>query len=176
MTAYTPQEARTRETFLALMWALSNPGRAQIIPYTDSFIAIGDSLLDLETSYYTPDANLAAALQRTGARALEPERAAYHFYPQLTALDGVEAASTGTMLYPDQAATLLIGCAFDAGQTLRLTGPGIATSLNIRVNGIDPAFWSLRQQVNHYPLGWDVFLIAGQQVIGLPRTTQILSE
>lgn len=34
--AYTAEEARCRETFLALMWALSYPGREHMIPVPDT--------------------------------------------------------------------------------------------------------------------------------------------
>ena len=85
---YTADEARDRETFLALMWSLSYPGRIQALPGAantyDSFVHIGQALLDLESSFYTPDAALASALGATGARALPPTDAAYHFYPALT--------------------------------------------------------------------------------------------
>lgn len=171
---YSPAEALARETFLALMWALSYPGRAQALPAvaSDPFVAIAETLLDLETSYYTPDAALAAALARTGARALPADAAAYHFYPALPALELLKAASVGTMLYPDTAAALVIGCQFDAGVSARLSGPGIQGSAALRVD-LPAAFFELRAACMRYPLGWDVFLVDGARVIGLPRTTMI---
>src|SRR5437870_4521086 len=88
---YTPEDARTRETFLALMWAMSYPGRAYPLPGAtntrrrepDAMLAIGETLLDLETSYFTPDFELASRFAQLGARSLPPERAQYHFYPEL---------------------------------------------------------------------------------------------
>lgn len=175
---YNTQEARTRETFLALMWALSHPGRAHTLPQDAPLHAIAETLLDLETSYYTPDADLSAALARTGARELEPDRAAYHFYPALTddLLEIVRQASVGTMLYPDQAATLVIGCRFGSGRDLTLSGPGIPAgeTVSIQVGHLPDGLWMLRDEKIHYPLGWDVFLIDGDQVVGLPRTTQVV--
>ncbi|MEZ4634961.1 MAG: hypothetical protein R2856_08315 [Caldilineaceae bacterium] len=66
-------EIRTRSTFLGLMWALSHPGRRQPLPdaVTDPNVAlhvIGETLLDLETTFYTPDLSLAYALRQTTAR------------------------------------------------------------------------------------------------------------
>lgn len=178
---YTGEEARTRGTFLALLWALSHPGRIQELPPADAdgFLLIGQALLDLETSYYTPDPALAERLARTGARALEPDLAAYHFYPTLDAIPALnllEAASTGTMLYPDQAATLFIGCQLGQGDRFTLSGPGIQAIEHVSIGGVPPALWRLRKQVSRYPLGWDVFLVDGPRVLGLPRTTVIEQE
>jgi len=83
---YSLEEARTRETFLALMWSISHPGRAYALPVDAraAFATIGETLLDLETSYYTPDFDLSGGFARLCARSLPPERAQYHFYPELT--------------------------------------------------------------------------------------------
>jgi alpha-D-ribose 1-methylphosphonate 5-triphosphate synthase subunit PhnH len=176
---YTADEARDRETFLALMWSLSYPGRIQALPGAantyDSFVHIGQALLDLESSFYTPDAALASALGATGARALPPTDAAYHFYPALTdaALESVAQARAGTMLRPDESATLFIGCAFASGTAFRLSGPGIQAHHDIRLGGIPARFWSLRARAPRYPLGWDVCFVDHGSVISLPRTTQV---
>lgn len=177
---YTPEEAHTRETFLALMWSLSYPGRIYELPAGDAFHAIAGALLDLETSYYTPHDTLGAYLGATGARPLAPNSAAYHFYPVLDDMTvaAVESASTGTLTYPDQSATLIIGCQFGSGHSFRLQGPGIppAAPQIIQVADIPLAFRRLRARANRYPLGWDIYLVAGTQIIGLPRTTQMTLE
>lgn len=179
---YTPEEARTRETFLALMWALSYPGRVYTLPFTgtEAFLAIADTVLDLETSYFTADAALDTALARSGARRLSPEIAAYHFYPTVdqAMLTTIEQASTGSLLYPDQSATLFIGCKLGTGTTFTLTGPGIppATPQRLLVDALPATFWPLRASANRYPLGWDIYLIDDTQVVGLPRTTQMTLE
>ena len=174
---YTADEALTRETFLALMWAFSYPGRVHALPEANPYQAIADTLLDLETSYFSPDDSLAFYLARTGARALTPDRAAYHFYPTLdeTLLEVVETAAVGTMLFPEEAATLIVGARFGEGLTFRLQGPGLppATPRLIRIAGVPRAFWQVRANANQYPLGWDIYLVNGMQVIGIPRTTDM---
>lgn len=180
--AYTTDEQLSRETFLALMWSLSYPGRAYPLPVSDlsAWQLIGDTLLDIETSFYTPDTTLPAYLARNGARSLAAATAAYHLYPALdeAALEAVGAASVGTMLYPDSGATLFVGCTLGNGTTLTLSGPGIPpdTVQAVSVAGVPAAFWALREARLRYPLGWDVYLVAGRQVVGLPRTTQIKVE
>jgi alpha-D-ribose 1-methylphosphonate 5-triphosphate synthase subunit PhnH len=186
---YTTEEAVRREAFLALMWALSYPGREQSIPVRVSgsdplsvFVNIGDALLDLETTFFTPDSALESQLLHTRARALNPKQAAYHFYLSVSAEDlpRVEAASVGTMLYPDQAATLFVGCQLGNAQDegpetiLKLTGPGLQGERYVRVSGLPAEFWALRQRAVRFPLGWDIFLVdVSGKVIGLPRSTRI---
>jgi len=180
--AYNGEEARTRETFLALMWSLSYPGCIYNLPVAgdDCLRAIADTLLDLETSFYTPDTDLKPYLSRNGARALDASKADYHFYPAFThdMLNTVQQANLGTLMYPDQSATLIIGCTFGSGTNLALSGPGIPTkeSCHIQVEAIPTAFWTLRKKAMHYPRGWDVYLVSQSHIIGLPRTTQIAAE
>ena len=185
----SPAETQTRSMFLALMWSLSRPGMPGEMPaaspygaYAEDgelshFISVGRALLDLETSFYTPHPGLAQALAHTGARATPPAKAAYLFFPRLRELDlpDVEQAATGDYLYPDRAATLIIGCKLQAPDALqlRLSGPGVHRQMDVRVGGLLPAFWPLRERRLRYPLGWDAFLLSQNHVIGLPRTTRV---
>jgi alpha-D-ribose 1-methylphosphonate 5-triphosphate synthase subunit PhnH len=175
---YTAQEARARETFLALMGSLSYPGRIHSLPASgnDAFAAIAEALLDLETSYSAAsDPDLLSMLARTGARALPPETAAYHFHQRVDAatLTMIDKASAGTLLYPDQSATLILGAQIGVGVALTLKGPGIKGAPQIVIGGIPAAFWSARARACQFPLGWDIFLVDGASVIGLPRSTTI---
>ncbi|MDZ4765889.1 MAG: phosphonate C-P lyase system protein PhnH [Chloroflexota bacterium] len=175
---YTSDEARARETFLALMWASSYPGRIYTLPDVHAFVVIGEALLDLETSYYTNDDQLAPLLARNGARRQSPERAAYHFYPTLTDADlpAISAAAVGEMLYPDRSATLIIGCSFDTDARFSLSGAGVNGTTAIQVGALSADFWELRESRRRYPLGWDIFLIDGARVLALPRSTTMIRE
>ena len=173
---YTATEAQSRETFLALMWALSYPGRVHHLPDSvHAFTLIAETLLDLETSYFTPDESIQAVLASTGAHVRSASDAAYHFYQQITenSLSDIRQASVGTMLYPDTAATLIIGCTLNSGIEFVLSGPGVNGQQAIQIGGLPDAYWELRETACKFPLGWDVFLVDGQQVIGLPRSTRM---
>ena len=181
MTApfFTEQEARTRTTFMGLMWALSAPGQPQSLidvqstPY-HPYLLIAEALLDLETSYYTDVPQLAPLLDRTTARAESADRAEYLFLPNVTDLTPIRQASIGDMLFPDRAATLILGCQFGTGTRLGLSGPGIRGQISISVGGLPAEFWALRLQMRHYPLVWDILLVSTEnQVIGLPRSTAL---
>jgi alpha-D-ribose 1-methylphosphonate 5-triphosphate synthase subunit PhnH len=171
------QEVRTYATFSTLMWTLSHPGRVQRLPWKGLavFSAIGETLVDLETSFYTPNDELEVMLMRTGGRALAPDQAMYQFYPELEGTDQarLQEAPTGTYTYPDKSATLVLGAKFGTGEKLRLSGPGILETNELSVEDIPDTFWELREQAIKYPMGWDVFLVDGSQVVGLPRTTKV---
>jgi alpha-D-ribose 1-methylphosphonate 5-triphosphate synthase subunit PhnH len=173
----TVQEVLTQKVFTALMWALSYPGRIQDLPgpVDQTFRAIGETLIDLEVSYFTPDSALDENLSRFGGRQKTPQHALYQFYPKVDedVLVTLEEVPVGTYLEPDLSATLILGASIGSGLTLRLSGPGIPETVEIQAGKIPPAFWSLRKEQSVYPLGWDVFLVDGSQVIGLPRTTQV---
>jgi alpha-D-ribose 1-methylphosphonate 5-triphosphate synthase subunit PhnH len=180
MPIHTPvmstAEGRQHAAFTAMMWALSYPGRPQRLPAggRDAFALIGETLVDLETGYFSPDASLAAALARTGGRALPPPQAPYQLYPQLdeARLDLLAAAPVGTYADPDLGATLVIGCALGAGPALTLRGPGIPGAATLRLGGIPAGLWPLRARAV-YPLGWDLLFVSGDQLVGLPRTTSV---
>ena len=166
----TPFEAGTHATFEALMWAFSYPGRVRA--REGGFRAVADALLDLETSVYTDDAALETHLRATGAKLKSLGDAEYVFLPALHDLAPLRAIKRGTTLEPDRAATLVIGARLKTGTRLHLTGPGIQSSLELRID-LPLEFWGLREEVVSYPIGWDVLLIDGSRVLGLPRTTRI---
>lgn len=174
--AYTTAEAQSRETFLGLMWAFSYPGRVHQLPEGgEPFALIADTLLDLETSFFTPDIRTQTMLVRTGAHARTASEAAYHFYPQMTdaTLADVKQANIGTLLYPDTGATLIIACEIGAGGEFVLNGPGVNGQQAVQVGGLPDAFWEMRDTACRYPLGWDVLLVDRRQVVGLPRSTRM---
>jgi alpha-D-ribose 1-methylphosphonate 5-triphosphate synthase subunit PhnH len=186
----TIAETLARETFQALLSALSNPGHLFTLPgislaTRQACQQIGFTLLDLETSFYSPDPALANVLLQSGARPLSVANAAYLFFPESAAfappalaqtLADVERAAVGTITDPDDGATLIIGCRLGEGVLLRLQGPGIQHSSEVRVAGLPLEFWQLRLAKISYPLGIDLFLVDGGQVVGLPRSTMIEIE
>jgi alpha-D-ribose 1-methylphosphonate 5-triphosphate synthase subunit PhnH len=180
---FTAAEQESRDTFLALLHASSRPGTihnlsADAYPqycYPQNFSAIANTLIDLETTFYAHDDVLAMKLRRSGARPADLKDANYVMFPSIgkQELDLVKHANIGSMMYPDQSASIYIGCQLHGGTALELTGPGIDGKQAIQVNGIPAAFWTLREEAADYPLGWDVFLIDGDQVIAILRSTKV---
>lgn len=165
-------EARTNATFEALMWALSRPGTVQDLP-APGRTGIAEALLDRECRVFCDDPALAERIATFGA-ALVPLPLADHCFLSLdAALDRLAHVAIGSALYPDTGATMVAEAEFGTGQRLRLTGPGIETFADLVLGGIAPGFWALRATLCRYPTGFDLFLICGAQVIGLPRSTTI---
>lgn len=81
--------------------------------------------------------------------------------------------SQGSDMYPEGGATLVIPAQLGAGAKLRLTGPGVDGAAVVLVSGVAPAFWAARARVMRYPMGFEIFLLDGDQVMGLPRSIQI---
>jgi alpha-D-ribose 1-methylphosphonate 5-triphosphate synthase subunit PhnH len=84
--------------------------------------------------------------------------------------------AAGDPRYPDRSTTLIVLCdSFVGGEALTLEGPGIETSVRIAPSGVPATF--IDQAVdNHtlYPCGLDVLLLAGRELVGLPRSTRII--
>lgn len=167
-------EIRTNATFAALMWALSRPGTVQTLPDAGAH-GIAEALLDRECRVHAPDAALRAFVATTGA-ALTVAALADHAFLSLDGADGLAELGevpVGSALYPDAGATVVAAARLGAGQRLRLTGPGIETVTQVALGGLHPGVWPLRAARCLYPAGFDLFLIDGAQVMGLPRSTQI---
>lgn len=171
----TTDDSRTNASFEELMWALARPGLPRNLPFAGLFV-LAESLIDRECSFHVSgDAALARRLAETGARPATLDRADYVFAPIGSTADVAALAGLriGTLAYPDEAATLFAPARFGAGQTLRLTGPGIRDAVTIEVDGVDPAFWAMRAKAIRYPLGWDLYLVDGDRLAGIPRSTKI---
>ena len=167
-------EARTNATFEALMRALSRPGTVADLP-APGIAGIAEALLDRECRVFCDDPGLADRIASFGA-VLTPAPLADHCFVSLdsaAALDRLAQVQVGSALYPDAGATVVTSARFGTGQRLRLTGPGIETFTDIALDGLAFGLWALRAKLCRYPAGFDLFLICGAQVIGLPRSATI---
>jgi alpha-D-ribose 1-methylphosphonate 5-triphosphate synthase subunit PhnH len=165
-------ETRTNATFEALMWALSRPGTVQNLP-APGMTGIAEALLDRECRVFCDDPALADRIATFGAAQVALPLADHCFFSLDSGLDRLAQVAVGSALYPDDGATLVAEARFGTGQRLRLTGPGIETFVEVALDRIAPGFWAMRAALCHYPAGFDLFLICGAQVIGLPRSTTI---
>lgn len=167
-------EARTNACFEALMRALSRPGSVQELPAPGP-LGIAEALLDRECRVFAEDAALAQRIAGFGAT-LAPIPEADHCFLSLADAAGLARLAqvpVGSPLYPDAGATVVAEARFGEGQRLQLTGPGIETAAGIALGGLAEDLWPLRAARCRYPAGFDLFLLCGAKVIGLPRSTMI---
>ena len=87
-----------------------------------------------------------------------------------------EAFQQGTAEYPDRSATLILQVqSLDGGGPgLVLTGPGINGQARIAPGPVPNDFVArLRANLALFPRGIDLLLVAGNRIVGLPRSTRV---
>jgi len=118
----------------------------------------------------------AADRQRLGAKTASAYPAQFVVMPGSRTPDF--EPSLGTLDSPEKGATLvLVVDEIRQGSGLLLSGPGIPGSHPLQVTGVDPRWWTLRQQWNGaFPLGVDMVLLSDCNLVALPRTIKVVAE
>lgn len=163
-------EVRCNTTFEALMWAMARPGEVRHMG-EPGLAPVVEALIDRECAVHTDNAALSSMIAGTGAM-LGTVEMADHLFLESIDIETLIAVRCGSALYPDDGATIVTQVAHGNGSRLRLTGPGIDGSREVTV-AIPPAFWSLRAELCAYPEGFDMLLVDGPAVIGIPRSTHV---
>ncbi len=165
-------EVRTNASFDALMWALSRPGLVRQLPAA-GMAGIVEALIDRECRVFAQSETLRMQAARAGAEIVGPEIADHVFVDALNDFTLFNQVSLGSDLYPETGATLVAPARFGDGLLLRLKGPGVDGETKVRIDGVPPSFWEKRRGVMRYPMGFELFLIDDDQVLGLPRSTVV---
>lgn len=179
--------------FRTVLDAMSRPGLVRVLPETgvrgpDALqphaLAILLALCDHDTPVWLDSELRASSVGRwlsfhSGAPVTDdPGDATFGvFRPGVVAPD-LAAFAQGDARYPDRSTTLLVLCdGFEGGDALTFEGPGIETAIACAPLGL-PARFSAQAQDNHrlYPRGLDFLLLAGDRIVGLPRSTRITTE
>ncbi|OEO32390.1 phosphonate C-P lyase system protein PhnH [Devosia insulae DS-56] len=165
-------EIRANATFEALMWAMARPGESRELPAPGP-APVAEALIDLECTAWSDSVELRRLIAETGA-ALGELAAADHLFLEQPGddLSALAALNCGSALYPDDGATLVVAAPLDRGPLLRLRGPGVDGTLELRI-ALPSAFWELRETLCLYPEGFELFVVDGPRVIGIPRSTTI---
>jgi alpha-D-ribose 1-methylphosphonate 5-triphosphate synthase subunit PhnH len=187
-TGFADVPLESQATFRRCLEALSRPGTLQdcgevptppggVQPAANALLL---ALLDQDCRLWlSPSLNGAAAGYlrfHTGCVLVGDTRLAdFALVANAAELPPLGAFETGNDEYPDRSATLVLqlaSLAVDSGW--RLSGPGIRGEARLRAGGLGADFvaqW--RQNARRFPRGIDLFLTAGTQLCGLPRTTRI---
>ena len=177
-----------QRVFRQILDAMAHPGRVIGLtvdlqaprPFQQATAAIGLTVLDFETPLWTDATEDSEAVRwlrfHCGCPWVSsPSGAAFAFISHGNALPSLERFSIGKDDYPEKSATLIIQVAnFTGGETRNLRGPGIESVERLSVQGLSEDFWPF-WRINHglFPLGVDVLLTSGRNVVALPRTTGI---
>lgn len=165
-------ETRANASFEALLWALSRPGLPRSLPAPGEAPII-EALIDRECRVHCADPRLIPLAMQAGAEIAEIGQADHVFLGELSDPDPLLSVQLGSDLYPDDGATVVVQARFNSGPHLRLTGPGIDGALAVQIAGLPVGFWSTRARLIRYPMGFDLFLLDGDRVIGIPRSTTV---
>jgi alpha-D-ribose 1-methylphosphonate 5-triphosphate synthase subunit PhnH len=104
-----------------------------------------------------------------------PEKAAFALIGDPLAMPDFSVFAQGTAEYPDRSSTLIVQVAsLKGGPKLVLKGPGIKDVASISPYPL-PADFVSRMRANRslFPRGVDLILVAGQSIVGLPRSTRV---
>lgn len=164
-------ETRCNAAFKAVMWALSRPGVVRDLP-EPGMGQILEALIDRECAVHCADPMLADMAARRGAIAVAIEEADHVFVADIME-DLPGRLRRGSDLYPEDGATLIAPAILGHGSRLRLSGPGVNGDLVIAVGGILAGFWQCRTRETRYPTGFEILLIDGVRLLGVPRTTMV---
>ena len=181
---------QSQGAFRALLAALSEPGQVRelaiaVEPPAGLARATALALLtlaDYETPIWLPaslrDGPAGAWLRfHCGAALVEdPARAAFAVIDGAALEPKLAAFNPGDDQFPDRSTTVIVQCAaLSGGEVVTLEGPGIAGTCEIAPSGLHPGFWGeVAANAELYPCGVDLILSHGAELIGLPRSTQIL--
>ncbi|MDX2158141.1 MAG: phosphonate C-P lyase system protein PhnH [Hyphomicrobiaceae bacterium] len=174
-------------SFREILAALAEPGtmrrlKAEITPPDGLAPAATIALLvlaDHETPVWLPPASTEAArylLFHTGAaRAESPGCARFAIVDGSSEGPPLAAFDPGDDRYPDRSATVVVQCtALSGGAPVVLQGPGIRDRRRVSPTGLRAEFWSeVAANTTRYPLGIDLLLVSGRDIIGLPRSTRV---
>lgn len=176
--------------FRAILDALANPGTAQkLVNMSEGSVTLTPELAstlltlsDHDTAIWlSPGLDVAAVKGfvgfHTGAPVVaEVSRANFAFVALGDALPDLAECNLGTQEYPDRSTTLVVEVpSLTGGPTLVLRGPGIRDTQEFSPVGLPEDFvaqWQENREI--FPRGVDLLLVAGGQVMGLPRSSRIV--
>ena len=172
--------------FRAVLDALAHPGTLQNLPATGNEMgelgSITLTLSDHDTAIWLSPALDTEAVRgfvgfHTGASIVaDLAKAQFAFVAAADALPDLAYCNLGTQDYPDRSTTIVARVpSLTGGPRLVLRGPGIRDTLEISPNGLPGDFvaqWQENREI--LPRGVDLLLVAGGQIIGLPRSTRIV--
>lgn len=179
----------SQRAFRTALDALSRPGRIVTMPdllpdgapkpLMPATAALALALFDYETPVWLDEAADTPAVRdwlrfHCGCP-LVSDKAQARFALLAGKAEALAGFDTGTDAYPDRSATLIRQVeSLSDGPAYRLSGPGIAQEETLKINALHADFDSdWQKNAKLFPRGLDLFLVAGNQLAGLPRTTRI---
>lgn len=180
----------SQRTFRELLQAMARPAAQRPLPVlppspapiAPAAMAILLTLCDATTSVWLqqPEEEAMGHLRfHAGLRLAErPEDADFALISDPASIPSLERFARGDLRYPDRSASLIVQVAgFRTEGGPRFAGPGIRETETLAIDGLPSDFWQQRAALSaQLPLGIDLFFVAAQHVVALPRTTRLLES
>lgn len=180
----------SQSVFRTVLQALARPAQTYTLPMvtaapndlTPAMAAIALTLLDFETPTWVSDLHPDTRdwlRFHTGCPIVETiGEARFAFVNRADRLPDLERFQAGEPEYPDRSCTLILRVdRFLTSGDLIATGPGIARSRRLGVDGLPAEFWrQWRRNGQRFPLGIDAILTTQTEIMGLPRTLNVEVE
>jgi alpha-D-ribose 1-methylphosphonate 5-triphosphate synthase subunit PhnH len=184
--AFDDPALASQAVFRTVMEAMARPGRPRPLastlaappPLTATAAAVALTLLDYETPFWLDRALAAGEVAswltfHTGApQTADSAAAAFAFVSDPLVMPAFEAFALGSIEYPDRSTTLVLQIAtFERGESLTLSGPGIAGNRSFAASPL-PQDFRARLATNRalFPRGVDLILTSADAVAALPRS------
>ncbi len=187
--AFADPVFQSQSVFKALMDAMARPGTilslgaaaAPPAPLGAGAGAIALTLCDDGTPVWLSAALAASTVSawlsfHTGAPLTDVRPEARFVFVEAGGLvPGFDQFALGSQEYPDRSATLVLEiAALQGGPAFTATGPGIPDEVTIAPVGLPDIFLTLWDENRAiFPRGVDLILVAGTDIVCLPRTTKL---
>lgn len=180
----------SQRTFRELLQAMARPAAPRALPIlppspasiAPAAMAVLLTLCDATTSVWLqqPQEDAVEHLRfHAGLRLAErPQDADFALISDAASMPPLSSFAHGDLRYPDRSASLIVQVAgFRSEGGARFAGPGIRETKTLAIDGLPSDFWQRRAAMSvQLPLGVDLFFVAAQQVVALPRTTRLLES
>ncbi|RUL76078.1 phosphonate C-P lyase system protein PhnH [Dyella choica] len=190
LAAFAEPVFDSQRTFRELLQAMARPAvprRLPVLPPAPAPVrpeamAILLTLCDAATSVWLqhPAAEVAGHLRfHAGLRLAEQtQQADFALIDAPASMPALDSFACGDLRYPDRSASLIMqveGFRTDRGR--RFAGPGIRDTEMLAIEGLPDEFWHRRAELSaQLPLGVDLYFVAAQHVVAMPRTTRLLED
>jgi alpha-D-ribose 1-methylphosphonate 5-triphosphate synthase subunit PhnH len=182
-----------QSTFRLVMDAMAHPGSVYRIaaavgaprPLMRAGAALALTLCDHDTPIWldrpmseAPDVANWLKFHSGAPIVTDPSAASFALIADGNALPKLDSFSFGSAEYPDRSTTLILQVeSLTQGRPYELRGPGINGAVVLRAE-IDPKDLFRRLTVNaaSFPRGIDVVLVAGEEIVAIPRTTRLAAQ
>ena len=177
----------SQSTFRQVLDALCRPGSVRTLSLDDHPEGVGQAmgaialtLFDYDTPIWMSEGSANEAVAQwlrfhcNCPMTSQPGEAAFALCTKPDQAPSLSSFAQGDTQYPDRSTTLIYEVdAITGGDTITLHGPGIESTVTIAPQGLPTDFWSQwDENAGQFQLGVDVLLTAGNQLLGLPRTSR----